>query len=210
MTENNDKDNLNQIGLKILIIGDSQVGKTSLLLKYVDNIFPEEHIGTIGVEYKDKYVTRGKFNIRLSIWDTAGQERFRSITKNIFRNANGVLFVYDVTVKKSFESIREWIKDTQKIDKNKKGIILGNKIDLDNKVVGKDYLEDLGKKFEMPVLEVSAKDNINVAEGFNLIVDELLKDKTEEEIIELYSRKNKSDLSINTNKTDVRQKTRCC
>ncbi len=210
MTENNDKDNLNQIGLKILIIGDSQVGKTSLLLKYVDNIFPEEHIGTIGVEYKDKYVTRGKFNIRLSIWDTAGQERFRSITKNIFRNANGVLFVYDVTVKKSFESIREWIKDTQKIDKDIKGIILGNKIDLDNKVVGKDYLEDLGKKFEMPVLEVSAKDNINVAEGFNLIVDELLKDKTEEEIIELYSRKNKSDLSINTNKTDVRQKTRCC
>ena len=210
MTENNDKDNLNQIGLKILIIGDSQVGKTSLLLKYVDNIFPEEHIGTIGVEYKDKYVTRGKFNIRLSIWDTAGQERFRSITKNIFRNANGVLFVYDVTVKKSFESIREWIKDTQKIDKDIKGIILGNKIDLDNKVVGKDYLEDLGKKFKMPVLEVSAKDNINVAEGFNLIVDELLKDKTEEEIIELYSRKNKSDLSINTNKTDVRQKTRCC
>jgi len=210
MTENNDKDNLNQIGLKILIIGDSQVGKTSLLLKYVDNIFPEEHIGTIGVEYKDKYVTRDKFNIRLSIWDTAGQERFRSITKNIFRNANGVLFVYDVTVKKSFESIREWIKDTQKIDKDIKGIILGNKIDLDNKVVGKDYLEDLGKKFEMPVLEVSAKDNINVAEGFNLIVDELLKDKTEEEIIELYSRKNKSDLSINTNKTDVRQKTRCC
>ena len=210
MTENNDKDNLNQIGLKILIIGDSQVGKTSLLLKYVDNIFPEEHICTIGVEYKDKYVTRGKFNIRLSIWDTAGQERFRSITKNIFRNANGVLFVYDVTVKKSFESIREWIKDTQKIDKDIKGIILGNKIDIDNKVVGKDYLEDLGKKFEMPVLEVSAKDNINVAEGFNLIVDELLKDKTEEEIIELYSRKNKSDLSINTNKTDVRQKTRCC
>ena len=210
MTENNDKDDLNQIGLKILIIGDSQVGKTSLLLKYVDNIFPEEHIGTIGVEYKDKYVTRGKFNIRLSIWDTAGQERFRSITKNIFRNANGVLFVYDVTVKKSFESIREWIKDTQKIDKDIKGIILGNKIDLDNKVVEKDYLEDLGTKFKMPVLEVSAKDNINVAEGFNLIVDELLKDKTEEEIIELYSRKNKSDLSINTNKTDVRQRTGCC
>ena len=210
MTEKKDEDNLNQIGLKILIIGDSQVGKTSLLLKYVDNIFPEEHIGTIGVEYKDKYVTSGNFNIKLSIWDTAGQERFRSITKNIYRNANGVLFVYDVTVKKSFENIKNWIKDTQKIDKDIKGIVLGNKIDLDNKEVGKDYLEDLGSKCQMPFLEVSAKNNINVDEGFNLIIDELLKDKTEEEIMEMYSRKNKSDLSISTKKTDVRKKTRCC
>ena len=211
MTDQKDKDNLNQIGLKILIIGDSRVGKTSLLLKYVDNIFPEEHIGTIGVEYKDKYVTRGNFNIKLSIWDTAGQERFRSITKNIYRNANGVLFVYDVTVKKSFENIKNWIKDTQKIDKDIKGIILGNKIDLNNiKEVGKDYLEDLGAKFKMPVLEVSAKDNINVVEVFNLIIDELLKDKTEEEIMEMYSRKNKSDLSISTKKTNVQQKNGCC
>ena len=211
MTDQKDKDNLNQIGLKILIIGDSRVGKTSLLLKYVDNIFPEEHIGTIGVEYKDKYVKRGNFNIRLSIWDTAGQERFRSITKNIYRNANGVLFVYDITNKKSFENIRNWIKDTQKIDKDIKGIILGNKIDLNNiKEVGKDYLEDLGAKFKMPVLEVSAKDNINVVEVFNLIIEELLKDKTEEEIMEMYSRKNKSDLSISTKKTNVQQKTGCC
>jgi len=211
MTEQKYKDNLNQIGLKILIIGDSVVGKTSLLLKYVDNIFPEEHIGTIGVEYKDKYVIRGKFNIRLSIWDTAGQERFHSITKNIYRNANGVLFVYDVTNKKSFENIRNWIKDTQNIDKDIKGIILGNKIDLDNlKEVGKDYLEDLGKKFKMPVLETSAKNNINVAEGFNLIIDELLKDKSEDEIMEMYSRKNKSDLSISTKKTNAKQKTGCC
>ena len=211
MTDQKDKDNLNQIGFKILIIGDSRVGKTSLLLKYVDNIFPEEHIGTIGVEYKDKYVKRGNFNIRLSIWDTAGQERFRSITKNIYRNANGVLFVYDITNKKSFENIRNWIKDTQRIDKDIKGIILGNKIDLNNiKEVGKDYLEDLGAKFKMPVLEVSAKDNINVVEVFNLIIDELLKDKTEEEIMEMYSRKNKSDLSISTKKTNVQQKNGCC
>ena len=88
MNDNEDNDSessQNQISLKILIIGDTLVGKTSILLKYVDHIFPEEHIATIGVEYKDKYIIKDNYNIRLQIWDTAGQERFHSITKNIFR-----------------------------------------------------------------------------------------------------------------------------
>jgi small GTP-binding protein len=209
-SEESETDLKNLISLKILLIGDSHVGKTSLLLKYVDDFFPEEHIATIGIEYKDKIINKDGYNIRLQIWDTAGQERFNSITKNIYRNTNGVLFVYDVTNRKSYNSMKNWIKDTEKIDKDIKGIILANKIDLEEKEVNTDELEELGNKMNMKFLETSAKDNINVKEAFILLVEELLKDKNEKEILEMYSRNKRSDLSIGTKKTAIDKKKKGC
>ena len=209
--ESSDEDQKIKLSLKILLIGDSQVGKTSLLLKYTEHIFPEEHITTIGVEYKDKFVIKDNYNIRLQIWDTAGQERFRSITKNIYRNAHGVLFVYDITNKESFLNIKNWIKDLQNVGNDIKGVILGNKIDLEQKrEVQKELAEELANKNEMPFLETSAKQNIKVNEGFDLMINELLKDKSENEIIERFSRKTRSDLSISTRKTVERTKKRGC
>ena len=206
-----EKDLKNLISLKILLIGDSHVGKTSIILKYVDDFFPEEHIATIGIEYKDKIINKDGYNIRIQIWDTAGQERFNSITKNIYRNTNGVLFVYDVTNRKSFNSMKNWIKDTEKIDKDIKGIILGNKIDLEEKQINSDELEELGNKMKMKFLETSAKENINVKEAFNLMVEELLKGKSEKDILQLYSRNKRSDLSISTKKTQTNDKKgKCC
>ena len=214
MAENNENNNDNnknvELSLKILIIGDSQVGKTSLLLNYIDKIFPEEHISTIGVEYKEKFIKKDDFNIRLQVWDTAGQERFRSITKSIYRNTNGVLFVYDITSKESFVNVKNWIKDTENMDKDIKGVILGNKIDLENgRVVSKEDLEEIGNKYKMPVLEVSAKKGINVNECFDKLVDELFKNKTREDIIKAFIRKNKSDLSVST-KATVKNQKGCC
>ena len=209
-SEESETDLKNLISLKILLIGDSLVGKTSLLLKYVDDFFPEEHIATIGIEYKDKIINKDGYNIRLQIWDTAGQERFNSITKNIYRNTNGVLFVYDVTNRKSYNSMKNWIKDTEKIDKDIKGIILANKIDLEEREVNTDELEELGNKMNMKFLETSAKDNINVKEAFILLVEELLKDKNEKEILEMYSRNKRSDLSIGTKKTAIDKKKKGC
>ena len=201
----------NLISLKILLIGDSHVGKTSLLLKYVDDFFPEEHIATIGIEYKDKIINKDGYNIRLQIWDTAGQERFNSITKNIYRNANGVLFVYDVTNRKSYNSMKNWIKDTEKIDRDIKGIILANKIDLEEREVNTDELEELGNRMNMKFLETSAKDNINVKDAFILLVEELLKGKNQKEILQMYSRNKRSDLSISTKKTaNDKKKKGCC
>ena len=209
--ESSDEDQKIKLSLKILLIGDSQVGKTSLLLKYTEHIFPEEHITTIGVEYKDKFVIKDNYNIRLQIWDTAGQERFRSITKNIYRNAHGVLFVYDITNKESFLNIKNWIKDLQNVGNDIKGVILGNKIDLEQKrEVQKELAEELANKNEMPFLETSAKQNIKVNEGFDLMINELLKDKSENEIIEMFSRKTRSDLSISTRKTVEKKKKRGC
>ena len=212
MEENEENNNSKKkITLKILILGDTEVGKTSILLKYIDHVFPLEHIATIGVEYKDKFITKDNYSIRLQIWDTAGQERFHSIAKSIYRNANGVLYIYDITKKQTFKSIKNWVKETSSIDKDIKGIILGNKIDLKNeREVNEDDLKEVSIQNNMPSLECSAKDNININEAFNLLIDELFKDKTEDQIMELYSRKNRSDLSVSTKKTHKKKKGGCC
>ena len=138
---------LKDIKLKLLIIGDSNVGKTSMLLNYTDNYFPESHLATIGVEYKVKELKTNKFNIALQIWDTAGQERFRSITKSFFRNTNGILFVYDITSRRSFQSVKDWIKDSEMHDSGFEKILVGNKIDLEEKrEVQTDELKEYGTK----------------------------------------------------------------
>jgi len=203
-----------EISFKMLIIGDSQVGKTSLLLKYVDDIFPESHISTIGIEFRDKILIKDDYSITLHIWDSAGQERFRSITKNIYRNTNGVLFVYDITNKVTFRNIKNWIKDTENIDKEIKGVIIGNKIDLEDKrEITKEEIQELGNKYNMPVMECSAKNNIGIEKGFELLVDELLKDKDEEEILDKYSQKSKPDLSMSmslSTKKLTNKKIGCC
>ena len=208
--DNNENPNEIELSIKIIIIGDSSVGKTSILLKYVEKLFPEEHISTIGVEYKEKIIKRDCFNIKLQIWDTAGQERFRSITKNIYKNTNGVLFVYDITNLESFKNVKHWIKDTENIDKEIRGVILGNKCDLEDKrAIFKNDLAEIGEKYNMAVLETSAKEGINVNECFDLLIDVLFKNKSKLEIKEMYFRKQKSDLSISTKKSNVPKKG-CC
>ena len=199
-----------ELAIKTLVIGDSRVGKTSLLLKYVDKSFPEEHISTIGVEYKEKLLSKDGFNIRLQIWDTAGEERFRSITKSIYKNTHGVLFVYDITQKETFTNVKHWIKDTENIDKEIKGIIVGNKIDLPDRVISKTDLDEIGEKYNMPVIEASAKEGTNVNECFNLLINELFKNKTNDQIKEIYLRKAKSDLSISSKTINSNKRKKCC
>ena len=199
-----------ELAIKTLVIGDSRVGKTSLLLKYVDKSFPDEHISTIGVEYKEKLITKDGFNIRLQIWDTAGEERFRSITKSIYKNTHGVLFVYDITQKDTFANVKHWIKDTENIDREIRGVIVGNKIDLPDRVISKIDLDEIGEKYKMPVIETSAKEGTNVNECFELLVDELFKNKTHDQIKEIYLRKAKSDLSISSKTINTNKKKKCC
>ena len=199
-----------ELAIKTLVIGDSRVGKTSLLLKYVDKSFPDEHISTIGVEYKEKLITKDGFNIRLQIWDTAGEERFRSITKSIYKNTHGVLFVYDITQKDTFANVKHWIKDTENMDREIRGVIVGNKIDLPDRVISKIDLDEIGEKYKMPVIETSAKEGTNVNECFELLIDELFKNKTHDQIKEIYLRKAKSDLSISTKTINTNKKKKCC
>ena len=200
-----------QIKLKLLIIGDSSVGKTSMLLSYTDNYFPESHLATIGVEYKVKEIVTDKFNISLQIWDTAGQERFRSITKSFFRNTNGIIFVYDVTCRKSFQSVKEWIKDSELHDNGFEKILCGNKIDLKEKrEVNFDELEEFGMKKKIEVMEISARERINIDEAFQKIINLILSNKSDKEIIDEFGIKNNNnDINLDKNNTKKR-KQGCC
>ena len=207
--QNQSNNNLQEIKLKILIIGDSNVGKTSMLLNYTDNYFPESHLATIGVEYKVKKITTNKYNITLQIWDTAGQERFRSITKSFFRNTNGILFVYDITSRKSFQSVKDWIKDSEMHDSGFEKVLCGNKVDLEQqRQVKFDELKEFGMKKKIDVIETSAKSNINIDESFKKLIDLILSNKSEEEIQKEFGIKNKND--INLTKNNTQSKKSCC
>jgi len=156
------------IQIKLLMIGDSGVGKTCLLLRYANDSFSPTFITTIGIDFKIKNIDIDSTKIKLQIWDTAGQERFRTITTSYFRGAQGILLVYDVTDRRSFESIRNWISQIgQHADVHVNKILVGNKCDmLDEKVVSTEEGEKLAKEFGIQFWECSAKNNINVEEGF--------------------------------------------
>lgn len=153
---------------KFLIIGDSGVGKTSILARFCDDHFNQTFISTIGIDFKIRTVMVDDVAIKLQIWDTAGQERFKSITTAYYRGAMGIFLVYDVTNSKSFDNIKSWIKNIR--DNNTEAIALtmiGNKADLVNKrtipyITAKKFADENGLDF----YETSAKNSDNVNEAF--------------------------------------------
>ena len=152
--------------IKLLMIGDSNVGKTSILNKYVTNKFTDEFTTTIGIDFHIKRISVNDKIVKLQLWDTAGQERFRSVTIGYFRGAQGALVVYDVTNRESFNNIKKWMED---IDKNcYNGIIIflvGNKIDeIQNREVSIEEGKELGKKYKISYFECSAKTGKNIEE----------------------------------------------
>ena len=161
---------------KILLIGNSNVGKSSLFLRYVDEIWKDNFVPTIGVDFKIKSIKIDNKTIKLQIWDTAGQERFRSLLSSYFKGANGILLLYDITNVNSFKSLSNWLIEIEKnSSKNVKKILIGNKCDLNdlrkipiNK--GKEFADTYNMKF----IETSAKNNVNINECFNILGKELM------------------------------------
>lgn len=153
---------------KLLLIGDSGVGKTSILFRFSDDSFTSTFISTIGIDFKIRTIELDGKKIKLQIWDTAGQERFRTITTAYYRGAMGIMLVYDVTSEKSFENITQWIKniETHASDDVEK-MILGNKCDMnDKRVVSTEAGEQLAEEYNVTLMETSAKSNINIEEAF--------------------------------------------
>jgi small GTP-binding protein len=155
---------------KILILGDTQVGKSCFLTRYADNSFQDEYLSTIGMDYKIKnYQAEDGSTIKLYIWDTAGQDRFRSITRNYYKGADGIILIYDITKKDTFENVRNWINNIKDEAPDRVVLILvGNKVDDErNRVVPKSEGEEIAKEFNLPFFECSAKSDINVTPVFD-------------------------------------------
>ena len=158
---------------KILLLGDVAVGKSCLLLRYCENSFQESHLSTIGLDFRLKTINlENNRKIRIQIWDTAGEDRFRAITKNYYKGAHGIILIYDITNKKSFENVRTWINQIKEEVSEKVSIILvGNKIDdEEHRVVATEDGEKIAKELGLMFFECSAKSGVNIDSTFNELV----------------------------------------
>mmetsp|Transcript_2244 Transcript_2244/g.6665 ORF Transcript_2244/g.6665 Transcript_2244/m.6665 type:complete len:208 (-) Transcript_2244:296-919(-) len=160
---------------KLLLIGDSGVGKSCLLLRFADDTYTDSYISTIGVDFKIRTVDLEGKTIKLQIWDTAGQERFRTITSSYYRGAHGIIIVYDVTDMDSFNNVKQWLSEIDRYAApNVNKLLVGNKVDLTSKKVvstemAKEFADSLGIEF----LETSAKNSTNVEKAFMTMAGEI-------------------------------------
>lgn len=161
--------------IKLLMIGDSGVGKSCLLLRFSDDSFTTSFITTIGIDFKIKTIELDNKRIKLQIWDTAGQERFRTITTAYYRGAMGILLVYDITDDQSFLNIRNWIRNIeQHAAEHVNKILIGNKCDIEkSRAVTTERGQLLADEYEIKFFETSAKNDINVKEAFTSIAQDI-------------------------------------
>ncbi|KAH9498685.1 Ras- protein Rab-35 [Bulinus truncatus] len=193
---------------KLLIIGDSGVGKSSLLLRFADNVFSGTYITTIGVDFKIRTIEVNGERVKLQIWDTAGQERFRTITSTYYRGTHGVLVVYDVTSGESFANVQRWLHE---IDQNcdvVNRILVGNKDDdPDRKVVLTQDAQRFAEKMQIQLFETSAKENKNVEEMFKAITKQVLETKKKQ----LRDAQKNSETTIHLKEgSSSKKKKKCC
>jgi Ras-related protein Rab-1A len=153
---------------KLLLIGDSGVGKSCLLLRFADDTYTDSYISTIGVDFKIRNLDVDSKNIKLQIWDTAGQERFRTITSSYYRGAHGIIIVYDITDAESFNNVKTWLSEIDKFaSENVNKLLVGNKCDLAaSRQVETQTAKDFAASLNIPFIETSAKTSANVEQAF--------------------------------------------
>jgi len=168
---------------KLLIIGNSSVGKTSFLFRYADDSFTSAFVSTVGIDFKVKTVFRQDKRVKLQIWDTAGQERYRTITTAYYRGAMGFILMYDVTNEESFNAVQDWCTQIKTYSwDNAQVVLVGNKCDLeDERVVSTERGKQLADQLGLEFFETSAKENINVKAVFERLVD-IICDKMSESL----------------------------
>lgn len=172
---------------KHIIIGDSLSGKSSYMNKLLYDTFSNDKTTTIGVDFGVLYVTINNKTLKNHVWDTAGQETFKSIIRSYYRNSDGCILTFDVTNRKSFENINKWIDELQLYSNYEKlsVIIIGNKIDLENqRAVSMEEAEELSLKYDIPYIEVSVKNDINIKRAFYKLINLISKKKKIVELIE--------------------------
>ena len=203
---------MNELNLKFIFLGDSSVGKTSIVEKYTENKYKDSIPSTVGIDFKMSILNFKGYKIKITISDTAGQERFRSISRNYINNCHGIFIVFDLSNKNSFESISYWlnlINEKNNLDKLKI-IILGNKKDLTNiRDISEEEISEFTKINNYKVIETSAKTGEGVKEAFEALVDLIFENKTKEEIYNLYC-PNYDKIQLLNNKNSQKSNAQCC
>ena len=162
---------------KILLLGDSTVGKTCFLLRYMEDSFIDLHMATIGLDYRLKtMILEDQKKVKVQLWDTAGQDKFRAITRNYYKGASGIILIFDVTNNKSFENIKKWMNEIKEEISEKVSIVLiGNKIDnTAERKISKEQGEKLAKDYEVAFFETSAKTGEGVNESVLYLVQKIV------------------------------------
>jgi len=161
---------------KILIIGDSGVGKSSLMVRFCDDAFNEQQLSTIGVDFKVKYMVENGKRLKMAIWDTAGQERFRTLTSSYYRGAQGIILVYDCTKRDSFDSLSHWLEEIKTHCTHDDAIkmLVANKVDLPNQQVPRSEGEEFAFSHNMLFIETSAKTRVGITQAFEELVLKIL------------------------------------
>ena len=167
---------VNERVYKILLLGDESAGKTCFFLRYYDKTFKEIYSPTTGLDYRSKSMKlkSGK-NIKLQIWDTPGQERFSAITKIFYKKSQGIILIYDVTNRKTFENVKQFISQIrEEVSDNVIIYIVANKIDMeDGRIIDEEEGKKLAEEFGVPHIETSAKIGINVDETFEDLAERI-------------------------------------
>ena len=167
---------------KVVILGDQAVGKSCFLIRYAENKFDNIYMSTAGMDYKYKDVTlEGGKVIKLQIWDTAGQERYRTLTAGLYKGAVAFVLIYDITNRKTFENVRNWINSIEVEASNKVILILvGNKVDLkQERKVLKEEGENIAKEYNFPFFESSAQTGYNVNSVFEALAKLIVEKKAQ-------------------------------
>jgi Ras-related protein Rab-11A len=197
--------------LKVVVVGDSGVGKTNLIKRFINNTFTANSKATVGVEFISKSFSINDQIFKIEIWDTAGQERYKSITAAYYKGAKGALIVYDTTQKTSFENIDKWLSEIkEKSSKDMKLMIVGNKTDLkEERKVETNVALEKAKTLEVPIMEASALDGNNVKEAFHDLLKEMYKEiKQKIDIVESKAEARKEGIKLDTNEES--EKKGCC
>ena len=193
---------------KVLLIGNSDVGKSSLILRYVDQIWNDVFVPTIGVDFKVKSIEVDKKLVKMQIWDTAGQERFRNVISSYFKGAHGILLIYDITCRESFKELENWLGEVERHASSQVlKILIGNKSDLEEKrEIQKDEGEAFAMRNGMQFIETSAKNNTNVSEAFEALAKIMVESSNKRNAIKIEKKTIKVEKGADLN---VKKKN-CC
>ena len=192
---------------KIIVIGESRVGKTSLIKRYTKDQFGGVYLTTVGIDFQDKTIEIEDKKVKLQVWDTAGQERFRNVAKNYFQSSNGFLLVFDITDKESFQKLNDfWMEQlNMHAPKKAKSVLVGNKSDLaGQRQVSIEDAEEFAKDNNLKYYEVSAKEGTKVVELFFYLANEIYQSHTYEE-----NNYNKN-ITLKKEKSKKKDKKKCC